>query len=140
MIMPLDRLEAWLCSQHPYLSGITHEAVLTGVAIIALLGLVTAVRRRDRALRLMHGGLLLFFMAYPIVMAMRLRAEQYARPDAPFMAYIQASRPIYALQSLSSNVLQPLGCLLGLIGATWAVSDVHRRKGYDPRTSAGQDI
>ncbi len=115
----MDYLNTWLArrfaSDHTCYNwfSLTYHAILV---LIAALGLVGAARRRDRALACLLTGILLLF-AGNLVSSLGTMLFVPDPTQHPFMVYVEALRPWYLFSQVNDNLFEPLGLILGVVGA-----------------------
>lgn len=87
------------------------------IVLVVSLGLIGAVRRRDRALMALLAGLLLLFIGDPVrILSFRLFAGEPS-PNQLFIETVLAQKPWVLLRGVDMNVIKPVGLVLTIVGA-----------------------
>jgi hypothetical protein len=116
----MDYFTSWLSHRYDSIYtcydwySITFHVLLV---FIVSLGMIGAVRRRDRALIALLTGLLLLFIGDPIRQFGLMLFVPKPSPDQPFITSVLAQRPWELLREVDMNAVKPIGLVLAIVGA-----------------------
>ena len=91
------------------------------MVFIVSLGLIGAVRRRNRILTILMSGLFLLFIGDPVRILGLILFVHQPSPSQPFIEYVEAQRPWVLLGKADRNIIKPIGFVITIIAALiWA--------------------
>ena len=124
----MEYITAWLSHRYDSIYAcydwysITFHVLMV---VVVSLGLVGAIRRRDRALTALMVGLFLLFIGDPVRQFGFMLFVPQPSPNQPFIVSVEAQKPWLSLRRVDMDVIKPLGLVLAIVGA-WTLSGYGR--------------